>query len=151
MFRKLIAFILVLALLLPIGSALAVRYYRVNCNWLKAHKQPSYSSVVVDSYRRDFAATIAQNYSGGWAKVRFRPSGATVYVQKKYLKLCSSYTAYVTTNKVNVRKGPALSFDSLGWVNKGTKVTVLTHGAAFDYVSSPRGNGYIRNTYLRRK
>ena len=99
----------------------------------------------------DFAATIAQNYSGGWAKVRFRPSGATVYVQKKYLKACSSYTAYVSKDQTVLHAGPATSFKSLGKLDTGAKVTVLTHGSAFDYVSTSRGKGYIRNTHLTAK
>lgn len=148
MFKKVLAFILVLALLLPLGSALAVKYYRVNTSWLKAREKPDYSSVVLDSYRRDFAVTIAKRYDNGWAKVRFRPGGAAVFVQTKYLELCSSYTAYISKDDTVLLSGPATSFKSLGKLNTGAKVTVLTHGAAFDYVSSSKGKGYIRNTHL---
>ena len=148
MFKKVVAFILVLALLLPIGSALATRYYRVSTSWLKAHEKASYSSTVVNKYRRDTAATIAKKYKGGWAKVRFRPGGKAVFVQSKYLKLCESYTAYVSKNGTNLRKGPATSFPILGVLDTGAKVTVLTHGAAFDFVSTSRGKGYVRNTHL---
>ena len=151
MFRKALAFILVLILLLPVGSALAVRYYRVNTSSLKAHEKPSYSSTVVDSYRRDFAVTIAKKYKGGWAKVRFRPGGAAVYVQTKYLTLCSSYTAYVSKDSTVLYSGPATSFKSLGKLDTGAKVTVLTHGSSFDYVSTSKGKGYIRNSRLTAK
>ena len=148
MFRKIIAFILVLALLLPFGSAMAVKYYRVNTTWLKAHEKPDYDSKVLDSYRRDFAVTIAKMGKDGWAKVRFRPGGAAVFVQVKYLKACSSYTAWISKDNTVVHLGPAISFKSIGKLSKGTKVTVLTHGSAFDYVSTPRGKGYVRNTHL---
>lgn len=151
MFRKAIALVLALALLLPVGSALAVRYYRVNTTWLKAHDKPDYSATVVDSYRRDFAVTIAKKYDGGWAKVRFRPGGAAVYVQTKYLQACSSYTAYISQDNTVLLSGPATSFKSLGKLDKGAKVTVLTHGSAFDYVSCSKGKGYIRNTHLTTK
>ena len=151
MLRKITAVLLLLALLLPFGSALAVRYYRVNTSWLKAHDKPSYSATVVDSYRRDFAVTIAQKCKDGWAKVRFRPGGAAVYVQTKYLELCSSYTAYISKDDTVLLSGPATSFKSLGKLNAGAKVTVLTHGSAFDYVSSSKGKGYIRNTHLTTK
>ena len=130
----------------PACSALAS--YRVNTSWLKARQEPSFSSVVVDSYRRDFAVTILQNLKGGWARVRFLPSGNTAYVRTRYLSKSSSYTAYVSRDNTNVRTGPATSFTSLGKINKGTKVTVLSHGAAFDYVSTPKGKGYIRNSCL---
>ena len=83
MFRKAVALLLALALLLPVGSALAVKYYRVNTTWLKAHEKPDYDAKVVDSYRRDFAVTIARMGRDGWAKVRFRPGGAAVFVQDR--------------------------------------------------------------------
>ena len=150
MLKKVIAVILLMALLLPIGSALAVRYYRVNTSWLKAHEKPDYAAKVLDSYRRDFAVTIAKKYDGGWAKVRFRPGGDAVYVQTKYLEACSSYTAYVSKDSTLLYSGPATSFSSKGKLNAGAKVTVLTHGSAFDYVSSSKGKGYIRNTHLTR-
>ena len=148
MFKKAVAFILVLVLLVPFGSALAIRYYRVSTSWLKAYRKPDHSSAVADSYRRDFAVTIAKKYGGGWAKVRFHPGGAAVFVQTKYLKPCSSYTAYVNRDSTVLYSGPAVSFRSRGKLDKGAKVTVLTHGSAFDYVSSSKGKGYIRNSRL---
>ena len=148
MFKKIVALILVLALLVPVGSAMAVKYYRVNTTWLKAHEKPQFDAKVVDSYRRDFAVTIEKTGIDGWARVRFRPGGKQVYVQTKYLAACSSYTAYVSKNDTVVYTGPATSFKSKGKLKTGAKVTVLTHGTAFDYVSSSRGNGYIRNTHL---
>lgn len=146
--KKIVALILVLALLVPAASSLAVKYYRVNTTWLKAHQKPSYDSKVVDSYRRDFAVTIARRGINGWARVRFRPGGAQVFVQTKYLKACTSYTAYINKNNTVLHSGPATSFKSLGKLAAGSRVTVLTHGSAFDYVSTSRGKGYVRNTHL---
>ena len=151
MMRRMIAFLAALILLLTAGTATATKYYRVNTSWLKAHEDADYSSRVLDSYRRDFAVTIAKRYSGGWAKVRFRPGGEAVFVQEKYLKECKSYTAYVSQDKTVLLSGPATTFDSKGKLNRGAKVTVLTHGAAFDYVSTSKGKGYIRNTHLTTK
>ena len=148
MMKKIIALILVLALLAPAGAALAVKYYRVNTTWLKAHEKPAYSAKVLASYRRDYAATICRVGKDGWVKVRFRPGGSMVFVQKKYLTLCSSYTAYISQDDTVLLKGPATSFKSLGKLKKGAKVTVLTHGRAFDFVSTSRGKGYVRNTHL---
>ena len=146
--RKLLAVLLcgILAFL-PVSSSLAA-YWRVNTFWLKAHEKPDYASTVVDSYRRDFAVTIAQRYSGGWAKVRFRPSGKTAYVQTRYLQSSSSSASYVSKDATLLREGPSTSFRAKAKLGKGTKVTVLTHGSAFDYVSTLKGNGYIRNSCL---
>ena len=147
--KKLTALLLALVLILSVGSALADTYYRVNTSWLKARADASFDAEVLDSYRRDFAVTIAKRYKGGWAKVRFRPSGNTAFVQTKYLKKASaSYTAYVNQDKTVMYEGPATSFSSVASFNKGSTVTVLTHGSAFDYVSTSKGKGYIRNTHL---
>ncbi len=151
MIRKTTAFLLVLALLLPLGSALAVRYYRVDTSWLKAHRKPSYKAAVVESYRRDYAVTIAKRGKNGWAKVRFRPGGAVGFVRAEYLKACSSYTAWVSRDGTALRTGPAQSFRSSAKLDTGAKVTVLTHGAAYDYVSSAKGKGYVRNSNLTEK
>ena len=148
MFRKIVAVALLLALLLPVGAALAVTYYRVDTSWLKAREKPDYSAKVLASYRRDHAVTIAKRYDNGWAKVRFRPGGEAVFVQTKYLERCSGYTAYVSKDDTVLLSGPATSYDSLGKLHTGAKVTVLTHGKAFDYVSTTKGKGYIRNTHL---
>ena len=145
--RRCLLFLTILSIaLLPVCSAFAS--YRVNTSWLKAHKEPSYSSTVVDSYRRDFAVSILRTYKGGWARVRFLPSGKTAYVQSKYLAKSKSYTAYVSKNNTVLHTGPAISFTSRGKLNRGAKVTVLSHGSAFDYVSTSKGKGYIRNTHL---
>ena len=144
--RKLFLILICVVLLLPCLAQAS--YYRVNTTWLKAHEKPAYSAKVLDSYRRDFAVSIVHRYSGGWARVRFLPSGNTVYVQSKYLKASSSYTAYIRKDSTLLRAGPATSFKALGKLNAGTKVTVLTHGSAFDYVSTPKGKGYIRNSCL---
>ena len=135
--------------LMPVCSSLAA--YRVNTSWLKAHEKPEYSAKVVDSYRRDFAVSIVKKLSGGWAKVKFLPSGRTAYVQSKYLASSKSYTAYVSKDNTNLRTGPSTTFTSKGQLNKGAKVTVLSHGSAFDYVSTSKGKGYIRNSCLTTK
>ena len=144
--RGLVFFLAVVIALLPITPSLAS--YRVNTSWLKAHEKPSYSSRVVDSYRRDFAVSVLRTYKGGWARVRFLPSGNTAYVQSKYLEKSSAYSAYISKDGTVVHTGPATSFKSLGKLNRGTKVRVLCHGSAFDYVSTSKGKGYIRNTHL---
>ena len=146
--RRLTAVLLALILLLPFGSALAVRYYRVNTSWLKAHNDIKDSAKVVASYQRDSAVTIAKRYGSEWAKVRFRPGGPAVFVRTKYLTACSSYTAYISKDSTALLAGPSNANKRLGTLNKGVKVTVLTHGSAFDYVSSPKGKGYVRNTHL---
>ena len=143
------SFILIIVLiiaLLPVCTATAA--YRVNTSWLKAHSKPDHNSTVVDSYRRDFAVTILRTYKGGWARVRFLPSGNSAYVRTKYLAKSKTYKAYISKDSTIIRSGPANSFKSIGKLNKGAEVRVLSHGSAYDYVSTSKGKGYIRNTYL---
>ena len=147
--KSILILLAVMIALLPAVSAMAD--YRVNTTWLKAHNKPDYSATVVDSYRRDFAVTILGRYKGGWARVRFLPSGNIAYVQSKYLAKAKSYTAYISKDRTVVHTGPAISFEALGKLNKGVQVTVLAHGSAFDYVATPKGRGYIRNTHLTTK
>ena len=148
MLKKTLALLLVLVLLLPFGSALAVNYYRVIPSSLKAYDKIGKGASVVGTFRRDYAVTIAKKYDGGWAKVRFRPSGQVGFVRTRYLKRCSGYTAYVNRDSTALYTGPASSFRSKGKLDRGAGVTVLTHGSAFDYVSTSKGKGYIRSSRL---
>ena len=43
------------------------------------------------------------------------------------------------------------TFAASGTLAKGTKVTVLSHGSAFDYVKSGSVRGYVRNSRLSTK
>ena len=145
--KRLIALLLLLTLLASCSVSLA-DYYRVNTSWLKAHDKPSYAATVVDSYRRDFACTVLKDYGNGWAKVQFWPAGHKAYVRIGYLRSSKEYTAYVKIDSTLLRPGPAKTFPATAVLNRGAKVTVLTHGTVFDYVSTSKGNGYIMNTLL---
>lgn len=61
------------------------------------------------------------------------------------------YTAYVYASngkRVHFRSGPGKSYSSLGLVNLGTQVTVLSHGATWDYIQIGTTTGYMMNSYL---
>ena len=145
--KRLAVLLIALTMLLPYGTALAVTYYRVNTSWLAAYSEPKDGAARVASYPRDSAITI-ENKGKVWSRVRFRPGGAQVYVHTKYLTACSSYSAQVSQDGTTLLAGPSASYKSLGTLDKGSKVTVLTHGSSFSFVSSTKGKGYIRNTHL---
>ncbi len=146
--KRLCALFLVLVLVLPAAMASAA-YYRVNTSWLKVHQLPESSSTVLDSYRRDWALTIEKRYSN-WAYVTFT-NGKDGYVQSKYLKSTKSYGAWINSDGVALRRGPDYSFASTGTLAKGAKVTVLSHGSKYDYVTSSVGRGYVRSSALSKK
>ena len=146
--KRLCALFLVLVLLIPAAMASAA-YYRVNTNWLKVHRLPDDNAKVLDSYRKDWALTIEKKYDD-WSYVTFT-NGKDGYVLTKYLKKGKSYAAWVTSDDTALRSGPAYSFSSVGTLAKGAKVTVLTHGSGYDYVSSTVGRGYVRTGALSTK
>lgn len=146
--KRLCALFLVLVLVLSAAAASAA-YYRVNTTWLKVHQLPEFSSKVLDSYRRDWAMTVDKRYDD-WAYVTFT-NGKDGYVQSKYLKSTKSYSAWINSDGVALRRGPDYTFSTTGTLNKGAKVTVLSHGSKYDYVTSGVGRGYVRSSALSKK
>lgn len=149
--KRLIALLLVLALLLPAGMALAAtKYYRVNTTSLKVRFLPSESAEVLGSYRKDYALTVSST-KDGWSYVTFS-NGFQGYVQSSYIKKCSSYSAWITGDDTPMRTGPDGSFTTTAKLAKGRKVTVLTHGSKYDYISAgDLGTGYVMNGFLSKK
>lgn len=148
--KRLIALLLVLVLVIPAGIASAASWYRVNTNSLKVRYLASEDSKVLGSYRRDYAAKISST-SNGWSYVTFS-NGFKGYVQTKYLTKASSYKAWIGYDNTALRKGPDGGFSAIATLAKGTKVTVLSHGTKYDYVSAgDLGSGYVVNSRLSKK
>ena len=145
--KRLIALLLVLALLIPAGIASAATWYRVNTSSLKVRFLPDDSAKVLGSYRKDYACTVSST-KNGWSYVTFS-NGTEGYVQSKYISKASTYKAWVTKDDTSLRKGPDGNFDAIASLAKGTKVSVLSHGSKYDYVSAgDLGSGYIMNGLL---
>ena len=148
--KRLIALLLVLVLLIPGAVASAATYYRVNTTSLKVRYMPGEDSKVIGSYRKDYAATI-KSTKDGWSYVTFS-NGFNGYVMTKYLSKASSYGAWIAYDDTALRKGPDGSFSALATLAKGTKVSVLSHGSKYDYVSAgDYGKGYVVNSRLSKK
>ena len=148
--KRLIALLLVIALLIPAGIASAATWYRVNTSSLKVRIMPGENSKVLESYRRDYACTISST-KNGWSYVTFS-NGFQGYVQTKYLSKGSSYKAWVSSDDTKLRAKPSGDGSVKATLAKGTKVTVLTHGSSYDYVSAGNfGTGYIVNSLLSKK
>lgn len=148
--KRLIALLLVLALLIPAGIASAATWYRVTTSSLQVRYLPSESAKVLGSYRQDYALTV-KSTKDGWSYVKFS-NGFEGYVMASYIKKSSSYSAWITNDDVAMRKGPDGSFGATAKLAKGRKVTVLTHGSKYDYISAgDLGNGYVMNGFLSKK
>ena len=149
--KRLIALLIVLALVIPAGIASAAGWYRVNTTSLQVRYLPSTSARVLGSYRKDYALTVRTNTGDGWSYVKFS-SGLEGYVQTRYITKGSSYSAWISSDDTALRSGPDGSFKSLANLAKGKKVTVLTHGARYDYVNAgDMGYGYVMNGFLSKK
>ena len=147
--KRLIALFLVLVLVLPAGVA-AAAWYRVNTTSLRVRYLPSESARVLGSYRRDYVAKIKSS-ADGWSYVTFS-NGFQGYVQTRYLTKASSYSAWIASDGTSLRKGPDGSFAATATLAKGRKVTVLSHGANYDYVyAGSLGYGYVMNGLLSKK
>ena len=148
--KRLIALLLVLVLLIPAGLASAATYYRVNTTSLKVRYMPGEDSRVIGSYRKDYALTI-KSTKDGWSYVTFS-NGFNGYVMTKYLSKSSSYGAWIAYDDTALRKGPDGTFSAIATLAKGTKVSVLSHGSKYDYVSAgDMGKGYVVNSRLSKK
>ncbi|QUA54233.1 SH3 domain-containing protein [Aristaeella lactis] len=149
--KRLIALLLVLALLIPAAVASAATWYRVNTTSLRVRFLPDTSAKEIGSYRKDYACTIDKNYKDGWSYVTFS-NGTQGYVQTKYITKASSYKAWIYKDDTSLRKGPDGSFQAIASLAQGTKVTVLSHGSKYDYVSAgDLGQGYVVNSLLSKK
>ncbi len=147
--KRLIALLLVLVLLIPAGIASAAAYYRVNTTSLVVRMQPSTSSKVLATYRKDYVCTVSKT-ENGWSYVSF-VNGTTGWVQSKYLSRRSSYSAWVAYDNTQLRP-KASGTGTNASLAKGTKVTVLSHGTNYDFVKTADfGYGYIINSRLSKK
>ena len=148
--KRLIALLLIVALLIPTGIASAATWYRVSTTSLQVRMQPSTSATVLASYRKDSVCTVSRSQNG-WSYVTFY-NGTTGYVQSSYLKKASSYRAWVASDGTALRPKPDGSSGSNATLAKGYKLTVLSHGTNYDYVNAGQfGNGFIINSRLSKK
>ena len=148
--KRFVAFLLVLVMLVPCVAASAATYYRLKGR-SRLFYLPDYNSKALDSYRTDWALTVNKNVDKNWASITFT-NGRTGYIERSKLVRCSSYTAWVTKNDTPMRHGPDYSFANVGTLNRGDKVTVLTHGSSYDYVKTSGGSyGYVANNALSKK
>ena len=143
--KRLVAFLLVLAILIPCAAS-AAGWYRLT-EKKRLFNLPDYDSKVMDSYRADWALSINSAVDKTWASVTFS-NGVTGYMERKFLVLCKSSTAWISAGSANLKHGPGSSFATVGTLSRGDSVTVLTHGNNWSFVSSSAGTGYIANSSL---
>ena len=88
----------------------------------------------------------------GWYKIKYNNSYA--YVSNKYVSIENSSTSTtktgVTTTGLNVRKGPSTSYDKVGYLASGTKVTIVDTDSKTGWYKIKYNNSYayVSNKYV---
>ena len=118
---------------------------------------PSTAYGVIGLYPVGTSATILVS-GKNWHYIRI--GRQTGYMMAKYLKTAggtdelivpAGYTAYITSENgygVKLRSGAGTQYSVIGIYSVGTQVSVLRHGAVWDYVRIGSRIGYMMNRYL---
>ena len=94
--------------------------------------------------------------SSGWSKIKY--NNKTVYVSSGHLKIVSTSTSdkteeykeikVVNTDGLNVRKGPSTSYESIGKIDQGTKVEVISESNGWSKINYNKTAAYVATRYL---
>ena len=87
--------------------------------------------------------------SNGWSKVKY--DSRLGYVASKYIdKTSTSYIIKeVNIDGLNVRTGPSTSYTSIGKINKGTKVEVISENSGWSKIKYNNKAAYVSSGYLK--
>ena len=85
--------------------------------------------------------------SSGWARVEY--DGSVGYASLSYLRLPAASTDIrITTEELNLRSGPGVSYSIIAVMPKGAKVTVLSVSGSWAKVNYQGKIGYAHTAYL---
>lgn len=88
----------------------------------------------------------AYGASGDWLKVSSATSWTTAYIHKNLVRF---YSAAQTTGNVNLRKGPAKTYDIIRALPSGTKVTLLATDGSFCRVDTGSEIAFLSAKYIQ--
>ena len=93
--------------------------------------------------------------SGNWIKIKY--NSKTGYIYKDYISKATTSTSSSTSTSVryvkssdglNVRKGPSVSYSKITNLPNGTKVTVKSTSNGWSKITSGSITGYVNSSYL---
>ncbi len=136
---------------------------KISSNTLNVRKGPGTQYDRIGSVKKGATVTILGEQSG-WYKISY--NGGTGYVSKEYVVVngtapSTTPTATATTsppktgtvkissNTLNVRKGPGTQYDRIGSVKKGAAVTILGEQSGWYKISYNGGAGYVSKQYIQ--
>ena len=133
--------------------------YKVNTHRLTVRTGPGTSYKAKDYLKENTKVTVL-SVNGNWAKVSYGSNGSTGYVSMKYLTKTGSSTStgssnvttanikVVTAHSLTLRKGAGTNYEAIGYLQKGTKVNVLSTSGQWSKVSVNNKTGYVHSSYL---
>ena len=91
-------------------------------------------------------ATVIGEPTGKWYKIDFGNDYG--YISNKYTKDVTTKVT-ITAKSLHVRTGPAKTYDSLGYLKKNDKVTVIATSGDWYKIEFKKGTGYISKKYTK--
>ncbi len=127
----------------------------VNTDGLNVRKGPSTSYESIGKIDKGTSVEVISE-SDGWSKINYK--NTTAYVATRYLDKKSTNTEdttqqykeikVVNTDGLNVRKGPSTSYDSIGKIDKGTSVEVISESDGWSKINYKNTTAYVATRYL---
>ena len=132
----------------------------VNTDGLNVRTGPSTSYETIGKLNKGSRVEVISE-SAGWSKINY--NNKTAYVSSGYLKAVSTSTPdtkpedttqqykeikVVNTDGLNVRKGPSTSYDSIGNIDKGTSVEVISESDGWSKINYKNTTAYVATRYL---
>ena len=95
---------------------------------------------------------VVERYSNGWYKIKYK--GSYGYVSGAYVSLDGSKGEVIATGKttagLNVRSGAGTGYNKIGYLNKGTKVEIVTKLSNGWYkIKFNSSYGYVSGDYVK--
>jgi putative mannosyl-glycoprotein endo-beta-N-acetylglucosamidase len=135
----------------------------VNTDGLNVRTGPSTSYATIGKLNKGTRVEVISE-SAGWSKINY--NNKTAYVSSGYLKAVSTSTPdtkpedttqqykeikVVNTDGLNVRKGPSTSYESIGKIDKGTSVEVISESDGWSKINYKNTTAYVATRYLDKK
>ena len=130
----------------------------VNTDGLNVRTGPSTSYASIGKLNTGDKVEVISE-SAGWSKINY--NNKTAYVSSGYLKAASTTTPSTTeqykeikvvnTDGLNVRKGPSTSYESIGKIDKGTNVEVISESNGWSKINYKNTTAYVATKYLDKK
>lgn len=133
----------------------------VNASLVNVRSGPSTAYSKIGTVTKNTKVNVVGKFSGGaWYKITY--GSGYGYISGSYLSnfkttgsVDSNMTAFsatgVTTENLNVRTGPGTSYNKIGTLNAGTKVTIVGKftNSVWYKIQYAGGYGYISGDYLK--